>query len=115
VSGSQATSLAVLAHELITNALKHAYPEGERGTISVRLTRTADGGSELRFSDRGRGMPANLNLEQPNSLGLRVIMATARQFGGTVTINRLDPGTEFLIRFPPNFDPSNRVKPSDAA
>jgi two-component sensor histidine kinase len=115
VSGSQATSLAVLAHELITNALKHAYPEGERGTISVRLTRTADGGSELRFSDRGRGMPANLNLEQPNSLGLRVIMATARQFGGTVTINRLDPGTEFLIRFPPDFDPSNRVKPSDAA
>jgi two-component sensor histidine kinase len=81
----------------------------------VRLNRTPDGGVELRLSDRGGGMPANINPEQPNSLGLRVIMATARQFGGTVTINRLDPGTEFLIRFPRNFDPSNKPKASDAA
>ncbi len=103
VSGSQATSLAVLAHELITNALKHAYPEGEPGPISVRLRHDEDGAVEFRFADRGRGMPAHLNVDRPSSLGFKVIMATARQFGGTVTINRLDPGTEFVIRFPPNF------------
>ena len=103
VSGSQATSLAVLAHELITNALKHAYPQGEPGPISVRLRHVEDGSIEFRFADRGRGMPLHLNVGQPSSLGLKVIMATTRQFGGTITINRLDPGTEFVIRFPPNF------------
>jgi two-component sensor histidine kinase len=103
VSGSQATSLAVLAHELITNALKHAYPQGQPGPISVRLRHTEDGSVELRVADRGRGIPPHFNIDQPNSLGFKVIMATARQFGGAVSINRLDPGTEIVIRFPADF------------
>jgi two-component sensor histidine kinase len=103
VSGSQATSLAVLAHELLTNALKHAYPEGEPGPIAVRLRRGEDGVVELRVADRGRGMPSGLNVDRPNSLGFKVIMATTRQFSGRLAINSLDPGTEFVVRFPPNF------------
>jgi two-component sensor histidine kinase len=115
VSGNQATSLAVLAHELITNALKHAYPEGEAGPISVRLRRDADGSAELRVADRGRGMPSDVDADQTQSLGFKVIMATVRQFGGTLTINRLDPGTEFLIRFPPNFSAGDGDKETTAA
>jgi two-component sensor histidine kinase len=115
VSGSQATSLAVLAHELITNALKHAYPQGQPGPISVRLQRTEDGSVEFRFADRGRGMPPGLNIDQPNSLGFKVITATARQFGGTITINRLDPGTEFVIRLPADFGAPPREAPAPSA
>jgi two-component sensor histidine kinase len=115
VSGSQATSLAVLAHELITNAVKHAYAEGQPGPIMVRLRHAEDGTVEFRFADRGRGMPAHVDVEHPASLGFKVIMATARQFGGTVTINRLDPGTEFVIRFPPNFGAPKAVPGQDAA
>jgi two-component sensor histidine kinase len=104
VPGGTATSLAVLMHELITNALKHAYPENEAGPIVISLTRTKRGRIEFRVADRGRGMPEDVDLEAPTSLGLKVITSTVRRFGGTLSINRLDPGTEFVIRFPADLE-----------
>ncbi|HLL28354.1 MAG TPA: histidine kinase dimerization/phosphoacceptor domain -containing protein [Xanthobacteraceae bacterium] len=106
VSGGQAASLAVLVNELITNALKHAYPEGEPGPILVRLLRNEEGMVELRVADRGGGFTGEVDLSRPASLGLKVIVSTARQFGGTVSFIRLDPGTEFVVRFPPEFGSS---------
>jgi two-component sensor histidine kinase len=100
VSGGTATSLAVLMHELITNALKHAYAEGKEGPITISMQRSKRGRIEFRVSDRGRGMPEDFDIEAPTSLGFKVITATTRRFGGTLTINRLDPGTEFVIVFP---------------
>jgi two-component sensor histidine kinase len=103
VSGGQAASLAVLVNELITNALKHAYAEGEPGPILVRLLRNEEGAIELRVADHGAGFAGDVDLKRPTSLGLKVIVSTARQFGGTVTFIRLDPGTEFVVRFPADF------------
>jgi two-component sensor histidine kinase len=100
VPGGTATSLAVLMHELITNALKHAYPENEAGPIMISLSRAKRGRIEFRVADRGRGMPEDVDLEAPTSLGFKVITSTVRRFGGTFSINRLDPGTEIIIRFP---------------
>lgn len=116
VTGNQAASLAVLAHELITNALKHAYGEGEAGPISVRLKRNADGSLDLSVSDRGRGIPPAVAPDRlPSSLGFKVIMATVRQFNARLEIRRLDPGTEILIRFPENFAASAPARKPDAA
>jgi two-component sensor histidine kinase len=103
VSGGQAASLAVLVNELMTNALKHAYPEGEPGPILVRLLRNEEGGVELRVADHGAGFSGDVDLTRPVSLGLKVIVSTARQFGGTVSFIRLEPGTEFVVRFPADF------------
>jgi two-component sensor histidine kinase len=103
VSGNQAASLAVLAHELITNALKHAYPEGEAGPLVVRLKRDEDGIVEMSVADQGQGIPPDLSAERPPSLGFKVIVATVRQFNARLEIRRLHPGTEILIRFPENF------------
>jgi two-component sensor histidine kinase len=103
VSGNQAASLAVLAHELITNSLKHAYGEGENGPIFVRLKRGEDGVVEFSVADRGQGIPADVTSDRPPSLGFKVIMATVRQFNARLEIRRLDPGTEILIRFPEDF------------
>lgn len=100
LSGSRAVALAVLAHELITNALKHAYKDGETGPIVVSLVRAADGTYELRFSDHGRGLPEGVELSESKSLGFKVILGTARQLRGTVTVTRQEKGTEFLIRLP---------------
>jgi two-component sensor histidine kinase len=102
LSGSHAISLAMLTHELITNALKHAYPEGQPGSIAVTLKREGDDTIALRVADRGRGMPDDFQLEQSSSLGMRVIATTVRQLRGTLEINRLAPGTEFVIRLPLN-------------
>ncbi len=100
ISGSKAVALAVLTHELITNAFKHAYADGETGPIMVSLKKADDGSYELRFADRGRGLPSGFKLGETKSLGLKVIMGTARQLGGSVEISRLEKGTEFLIRLP---------------
>jgi two-component sensor histidine kinase len=116
VSGNQAASLAVLAHELITNALKHAYAEGEAGPIFVKLKRNADDGSvELSVADRGKGIPADVTSERPPSLGFKVIMATVRQFNAGLEIRRLKPGTEIVIRFPENFGAAEATRKPDAA
>jgi two-component sensor histidine kinase len=103
VSGGQAASLAVLVNEMITNALKHAYAADEPGPIAVRLLRNEEGIIELRVADHGGGFAGDVDLTRPMSLGLKVIVSTARQFGGTVTFIRLDPGTEFVVRFLPDF------------
>jgi two-component sensor histidine kinase len=100
LSGSHAISLAMLTHELITNALKHAYPEGQPGPIDVTLKYSDADTIELRVADQGRGMPEDFQIEQSNSLGMRVIVSTVRQMRGTLDINRLEPGTEFVIRLP---------------
>lgn len=100
VSGSHAIALAMLTHELITNALKHAYPEGQPGSIDVTLKRTDDGVIQLRVADQGKGLPEDFDMSQSGSLGMKVIASTAQQLGGTLEINRTDPGTEFVIRVP---------------
>src|SRR5690606_24879210 len=97
ISGSKAVALAVLTHELITNALKHAYAADESGPIFVSLKRADNGSYELRFSDRGKGLPSDFAPENSKSLGFKVILGTARQLGGSVEIVRLEKGTEFLI------------------
>jgi len=103
VSGSTATSLAVLTHELITNALKYAYPEDKPGTIHVSLKRTK-AGVEFRVMDHGQGLPADFSPEASGSLGFKVISSTVRRFGGTLSYNRLEPGTEFVITFPADIE-----------
>jgi len=97
MSGSHAIALAMVTHELITNALKHAYPEGQPGPIDVTLKRNGPDSIELRVADQGRGLPENFQIDRSTSLGMRVVASTTSQLGGTLQINRLDPGTEFVI------------------
>lgn len=104
ISGSKAVALAVLTHELITNVLKHAYAADETGPIFVKLRKAVNGSHELRFSDRGKGLPLDFDPAKSKSLGFKVILGTARQLGGSVEIVRLEKGTEFLITLPPNIE-----------
>jgi two-component sensor histidine kinase len=92
LSGAHAIALGMLTHELITNALKHAYSDGVRGHIKVILKHTDNDSIELRFSDNGRGLPDNFQIETTSSLGMKIIASTVRQLGGTLEINRLMPG-----------------------
>lgn len=99
--GQHAISLGMLTHELITNALKHAYSANESGYIKVTLKHKKRGGIDLSIYDRGRGLPPDFKLEgKSSSLGLKMVASTVRQLGGTLEINRLTPGTEFVIHLP---------------
>jgi two-component sensor histidine kinase len=93
-----ASSIALLLHELITNTMKHAYPAEQGGPIYVSCKRLDDTTAELRYSDRGVGLPPEVTSGDSASLGMRLIKATARQLGGELAIARLEPGTEFITR-----------------
>lgn len=108
LTGAHAISLGMLTHELITNALKHAYPDGAPGSIQVTLKHEQDGSIDFRISDRGRGLPDDFKIEaKSSSLGMKVIASTVRQLGGTLEINRLNPGTEFAIHLPADIEQRN--------
>ena len=103
LSGPHAISLGMVTYELITNALKHAYSSNELGSIKVTLKHKKRGGIDLSISDQGRGLSPDFNIEgKSSSLGMKIVASTVRQFGGTLEINRLKPGTEFVIHLPAN-------------
>jgi two-component sensor histidine kinase len=103
LSGPHAISLGMLTHELITNAVKHGYSDNELGSIKVSLKHKKRSGIDLSISDQGRGLPADFKIEgKSSSLGMKIVASTVRQFGGTLEINRLKPGTEFVIHLPAN-------------
>jgi len=71
----------LLMNELICNSLKHAFPEGRRGTISVSAHRV-DRGIRVVVEDDGRGLPENFDPGACPSMGLKLAASLARQLGG---------------------------------
>jgi two-component sensor histidine kinase len=101
LAGPDAISLGMVTHELITNALKHAFSESESGSIKVTLKHKKRRGIDLSIADRGRGLPPDFKIDgKSSSLGMKIVASTVQQLGGTLEINRLKPGTEFLIHLP---------------
>jgi len=95
-----ATPCGLIINELVTNSLKYAFPDNRKGTISVTLNRDEEsGGYLLRVSDNGVGLPADLDIRQAESLGLRLVVSLAeQQLRGKIEA-ALDQGTTFKITF----------------
>ncbi|WP_068489438.1 sensor histidine kinase [Paramagnetospirillum marisnigri] len=90
----RAVPLGMLANEAMANALKHAFPEGRGGTVSITLGRDEH---QWHFTvrDDGIGMP-----DRPNQgIGLSLIKALSRQLGGRSAISN-DGGTVVIVTFP---------------
>lgn len=79
-------TLSLITTEVVTNSLKHAWPEGAGGTIRIRLERLEAGRMALTVSDDGRGLPPGFDAAESGSLGLRIIRSLAGQLGGSVSI-----------------------------
>ena len=96
--------LGIIVNELVSNSLKHAFTEGEKGEIRIQLCREKKGDEmhkslfSLIVSDNGRGVPENIELENLESLGLQLVSALVGQLDGKIEIKR-DSGTEFRIIF----------------
>ncbi|HWQ34686.1 MAG TPA: PAS domain S-box protein [Blastocatellia bacterium] len=92
-----AVPCGLIVNELLSNALKHAFPDGRAGRIRVGLS-VGDGRMTLIVADNGIGLPEGFDLHQTPSFGLKLVSALARQLEATVTIHS-DHGTEFRIIF----------------
>jgi two-component sensor histidine kinase/sensor domain CHASE-containing protein len=88
----------LIINELLSNALKYAFPAGRVGTIRVRLRREA-GGLVLTVSDNGVGLPQTVDLSSPVTLGLRIVNSLVAQLHGTLSVDG-GPGASFSVTFP---------------
>lgn len=89
----------LIVHELVSNAIQHAFPNSRRGRITVRLAIAGDH-YELTVSDDGVGLPAGLDPLRTSSLGLQLVADLADQLGAGVPSVIRDGQTLFVVRFP---------------
>ncbi len=116
----------LILNELITNALKYAFPDDTKGNLRVEMRKVEGGGQraedrgqktevedgssqpatrnpqletiELVVCDNGIGIPKDLNLQEVKSLGLSLVNTLVRQIRGEIELKR-ENGTEWKIRF----------------
>ena len=94
-----AVPLALVVNELVTNSLKHAFPDTRTGEICVAL-RLVNGCFVLRVTDTGVGVPPDLDAATTRTLGLRLVRSLSGQLGGEFRIQRANPGSEAILSFP---------------
>jgi PAS domain S-box-containing protein len=95
----KAIPCGLILNELITNAVKHAFPDARQGTIRVQLRRAKEREIVLAVGDDGIGMSATFDLRTSSSLGLSLVYTLVEQLEGRVEILH-DRGTTFQITFP---------------
>lgn len=91
VSARDATTLGILVGELVTNALKHGFPDDRRGMIDIRLSRDENGVPVLVVRDDGVGLSSD-ETEPDGGLGSLIIRQLAGQFDGEPQYERADAG-----------------------
>lgn len=100
VPTASATLCGLLAHELVMNALRHAFVLRKEGGISLSLQRGPPGQLVLAVRDNGSGTTSPTPAKQFHTLGLMIVTSLTRDLGGTFTLAPLNPGTECLVTFP---------------
>ncbi len=93
----EAVPCGLIINELLSNALKHAFPDGKGGEIHVDFYPDGDDGMTLVIGDNGIGLPEEINIKEAKTFGLQLVAGLVGQLDGTLAIER-DGGTTFRIR-----------------
>jgi PAS domain S-box-containing protein len=96
----KAIPCGLIINELISNALKHAFPGDLPGEIKVVFQRAKEVSIALRVEDTGVGLPAGLEITKTGTLGLQLVTMLARQLHGVLTVDSGHGGTSFSMIFP---------------
>jgi PAS domain S-box-containing protein len=103
----RAIPCGLILNELISNVLKHAFPEGRTGSIIASLHPEKAGGFWLlSVEDNGIGFPAGFDLAKTTSLGLQLVDDLSRQIQGSMALHS-SAGSRIEIRFPVSIPASN--------
>lgn len=94
-----AVPIGLITNELLSNAMKYAFPDGREGIVTVALKQRGEGSYELTISDNGIGLPEDLQVEKAKSLGLRLVRILTGQIGGTLEFTSSGGGTIFTVNF----------------
>jgi PAS domain S-box-containing protein len=94
-----AVPCGLIVNELMSNALKYAFPRPKHGEIRVQLREVRPGEAELVVADDGVGIPPGVDWVTARTLGLRLVRTLAEQIHGRVELDRT-AGTCFRLHFP---------------
>ena len=95
---SQSVPLGLILNEGITNSIKHAYGENNKGSIRVSLQRMGEQQLQLKITDHGKGLPEGIDMEHFNTLGLQLIKLFAEQLDGDLFFIN-NNGLEIILNF----------------
>jgi PAS domain S-box-containing protein len=93
-----AVPLGLLLNELVTNSLKHGFPDGRHGHVSVRVARVAGETVRLTVSDDGVGLPPGMSRTSLQTLGLKLVSALSEQMRARFTLDE-DGGVVAALEF----------------
>jgi PAS domain S-box-containing protein len=88
----------LIVNELVSNALKHGFPEGRKGQLDIDLHRVAGDGYVLRVTDDGVGFPEGLDFRKTETLGMQIVNTLVSQIDASIDLAR-EKGTKFTIHF----------------
>jgi two-component sensor histidine kinase len=94
-----AVPCGLLLNELVSNALKHGFPNGRKGEIQVSLRADQDGHLTLTVGDDGIGFPKDADMPNSKSLGLQLVHTLVQQLDGRVEVHGKN-GTTINVTFP---------------
>lgn len=89
----------LIIHELLSNALKHAFPDQREGLIRIQLKSDNENTLILIVNDNGIGLPMGIDLNNTSSLGFQLIVTLTNQLQGNITVER-NGGTSIVVTFP---------------
>jgi PAS domain S-box-containing protein len=100
LSMNQAIPCGLIINELISNALKHAFPNNRIGNIQIDVFEDNLGHLVMVVSDNGVGLPDDWDIRHTHTLGLNLVSGLAEhQLGGKFSVNRNHQGTSFRTEF----------------
>ncbi len=91
------STLGIVINELVTNAMKYAYPG--RNDMTITLTASKSGGRvRIVFQDDGPGLPEEITFENSSGFGMQLVHMLVQQINGSIAVER-NNGTRFIIEF----------------
>ncbi len=90
----------LIINELVSNAVKYAFPDSRSGVITVAVKHLKDNFYNLIVKDDGIGVPEGIDIKKSDSLGIQLVTLLSRQLNGTIEVDTApDKGTGFTITF----------------
>lgn len=90
----------LILNELVSNSLKHAFPDGKEGEIYIDVRHDHEQKICMLIGDNGIGLPTGVEGIGTNTLGLKLVTALINQLSATLTVDHRE-GTQFCVTFAP--------------
>lgn len=95
---SKAIPCGLIVNELVTNAMKYAFPDKREGAIWITGSSPEQNTARIEIRDNGIGMSEEIVLETAQSMGLRIVRILTEQLEGEIRVRRKG-GTQFILTF----------------